>query len=108
MTIELPDPIAGYFAAQGSGDYHEVSKCFAAAAIVHDEGGEIVGPDAIKVWMTEAKRKYRHHSVPTAVTHREDTIVVSAHVSGDFPGSPVTLDHAFRVANGKIVSLKIG
>lgn len=108
MTIELPGPIAGYFAAQGSGDYDAVSQCFAAAATVHDEGCEIIGPDAIKVWMAEAKRKYRHHSVPTAVTHREDTIVVSAHVSGEFPGSPVTLDHAFRVANGKIVSLKIG
>jgi hypothetical protein len=33
--------------------------------------------------------------------------VVVGKVAGDFPGSPITLQHVFRVAGHKIVSLEI-
>jgi hypothetical protein len=34
-------------------------------------------------------------------------IVVLARVAGDFPGSPVELQHAFRLDGGQIASLEI-
>jgi hypothetical protein len=38
---------------------------------------------------------------------RDARIVVVGKVAGDFPGSPVNLQHIFRVAGNKIASLEI-
>ena len=39
--------------------------------------------------------------------YRDGATVVIARVAGDFPGSPVELQHAFRLDGGQIVSLEI-
>jgi hypothetical protein len=33
---------------------------------------------------------------------------ITGKVSGNFPGSPINLDHVFQLENDRIVSLKIG
>ena len=39
---------------------------------------------------------------------RDGGTVVVGKVSGDFPGSPVDLEHAFKLNGDKIASLEIG
>jgi len=41
------------------------------------------------------------------VSTRDGKVVVTGRVSGNFPGSPITLDHIFEIEGGKIVSLEI-
>ena len=52
MTIELPTPIASYFAADRSTDGGEVARLFTMDAVVRDEGQTYAGRDAIRQWKT--------------------------------------------------------
>ena len=44
---------------------------------------------------------------PVAVTARDGKTVVSTRLTGDFPGSPLTLDFVFTLEGRKIVALEI-
>ena len=108
MALDLPAPVANYFATEDNNDLDGLSRCYTAEAVVRDEGRTIVGPAAIKAWMVEAKRKYQHTTVPLhAAPAGDGALVVSVQVSGNFPNSPVTLKHAFHVSDRKISSLEI-
>lgn len=108
MSVQLPSPIDTYIASENAGDIATMTSCFAADAIVHDEGRTIQGHAAIRDWMTGAHEKYHHTVEPVAVTTKDGKIVMTGKVSGTFPNSPVNLDFNFGVKNGKITSLKIG
>ena len=75
--------------------------------VVHDEGGSFTGRAAIEQWNTTARAKYHHTVVPLSATERDGATVVIGRVSGEFPGSPVELHHAFRIDGEQIVSLEI-
>ena len=107
MSINLPKPVAAYFAAEQAGDAGALAQCFAADGVVRDEGGTFTGTDAIERWNTTARANYHHTVVPLSATERDGAIVVLGRVAGDFPGSPVDLQHAFRLDGEKIASLEI-
>lgn len=107
MLIALPEPIAAYFAAESRNDVLALAQCFSDHAVVRDEGETIEGAAAIKQWNIDAKKKYHHTVEPLEVFERDGKTVVVGKVSGDFPGSPVTLDHIFELKGDKIVSLEI-
>lgn len=107
MTLPLPDPIAAYVAADNAGDDAALAACFAADAAVRDEGRTIRGVDAILAWKAEAKRKYQYAVEPIAVAETEGGAVLTARVSGRFPGSPVDLRYAFGLTDGRIATLEI-
>jgi hypothetical protein len=44
---------------------------------------------------------------PVAVTARDGKTVVSTQLTGEFPGSPLTLDFVFTLEGGKIAALEI-
>lgn len=106
-ALTLPEPIATYFAA----DQHDPDRwaqCFAAQAIVKDEGHTHVGLDAIKAWKAGASTKYTYTSEPFAVEQAQGHHIVSSRVAGNFPGSPVDLRYRFRLEGGAIAALEIG
>ena len=105
--VSLPGPIAHYFAADLAGDARAVARCFTADAVVRDEGGTFTGIAAIEQWNTQAKATYHYTVEPLSVNARDGEIVVIGKVAGDFPGSPIKLQHMFRIAGDKIVSLEI-
>ena len=107
MAIHLPTPIDTYFASENARDTEGADRCFAADAIVRDEGRTIEGVAAIKAWRTEAGEKYHHTVEPLSTTERDGKTVVTARVSGNFPGSSVNLDHIFELHGDRIVSLEI-
>jgi len=51
--------------------------------------------------------RYHHTVVPLSVAESDGATVVLARVAGHFPGSPVELQHTFRLDGGQIASLEI-
>jgi len=80
---------------------------FAESAIVKDDGQELRGLAAIREWMKETHRKYRYTVEVSGVTENATTTTVSCRLTGDFPGSPVDVNYAFSLDEGKIISLEI-
>ena len=102
----LREPIAAYFAADRL-DGEAVARCFTANAVVEDEGHTHRGTEAIKQWKTEASKKYVYTCEPVAWAQQAGQTVVTCHLVGNFPGSPVDLRFFFRLERGKISSLKV-
>ncbi|MEA2783431.1 MAG: hypothetical protein QOK29_4975 [Rhodospirillaceae bacterium] len=107
MTVNLPRSLAEYFLAANTDDADRVAACFAEDAIVRDEGRDIRGRDAVRVWAEEARRKYRFHAEVIGVEETADRTVVTAHLTGPFPGSPVDLRYRFKLAGPEIIALEI-
>jgi hypothetical protein len=47
LMLTVPRPVAAYLAAEHAGDAEELSLCFALDGLVHDEGRDYRGRDAI-------------------------------------------------------------
>jgi len=107
MPISLPKPIASYFAAEEAGDARALARCFTGVGVVRDEGGTFTGRAAIARWNADARAKYHHTVVPLSATESDGVIVVLARVAGEFPGSPVELEHFFTLHGEEIASLEI-
>jgi hypothetical protein len=105
-SLNLPKPIAAYFAAD-KGDGDAVSRCFTEDAIVKDEGHTHGGRAAIKAWKTDASAKYEYTSKPFACGEKDGKTIVTSHLVGNFPGSPVDLRYFFKLEGDKITSLEI-
>lgn len=106
--MQLPRPIQTYFTARAPQDGDALAAAFAPDAIVHDEGHDHRGPQAIRAWWLAAKAKYRHHAKPIDVTDTKGKTVVRATVTGDFPGSPAVLTFTFGLVGDRITDLEIG
>ena len=107
MSIKLPDPISAYFAADKL-DGDAVARCFTNDAVVKDEGRTYSGVAAIKRWKSETTSKYTYTSEPFRCEEQGGAIIVTSHLTGTFPGSPVDLRFFFRLDDhGKISSLEI-
>jgi hypothetical protein len=107
MSIELPAPIAAYFAAENSDDTEPLTGCFAPDAVVRDEGRKIEGIAAIKTWKREGKAKYQHKIKIVGAAEANGETVVRGLVSGNFPGSPIELGFAFVLKDGMIGALEV-
>jgi len=107
MSIELPEPIAAYFAAEEAGDADALARCFADYGVVRDEGGTFKGVTAIREWNAAARLKYHHTVEPLSTLKRDGQTIVIGKVSGDFPNSPLNVEHAFVLEGDKIASLVI-
>ena len=105
-SLSLPKPIAAYFTAD-SGDGEAVSQCFTENAIVKDEGHTYKARAAIKKWKTDASAKYQYTCEPSACEEKEGRTIVTCHLVGNFPGSPVDLRFFFKLEGDKIESLEV-
>ena len=106
-TDTLPGAVTRYLEAANRFDAPAAADCFTADASVYDENHDHIGRDAIRAWIAETSRKYRPaFTVMRSVVYGDDVTLAVA-VSGQFPGSPVTLDFMFRLRNGKILLLTI-
>lgn len=106
-TLTLPDAVTQYLAAANRHDAKAAAVCFTVDAVVHDENHDHVGRAAVRTWVEETSRKYRPAFTLMRTTVRADGVSLSVAVSGQFPGSPVTLDYEIRMRDGKISTLTI-
>jgi hypothetical protein len=107
MTINMPKPISDYFAADAHGGADAIAQCFSGDAVVRDEGQTHVGQEAIRQWKAESGNKYTYTVAPFDIARDSDRTVVTAHLDGDFPGSPVDLRYIFEMQGEKIAALEI-
>ena len=104
--LNLPEPIAAYFEADRK-DPDAVARCFTAQGVVKDENHTHTGVDAIRAWKAAASAAYKYTSEPRAMDLKDGVHIVTSHVAGDFPGSPIDLRYLFRLERGRIASLEI-
>ncbi|MFJ3445391.1 nuclear transport factor 2 family protein [Streptomyces sp. NPDC086081] len=105
MMTNAQDFAAAYFAAAADADHERHAALFADDAVVHDDGRSHRGIAAVRRWHAEVPDvTYRVREV----TGTAGACRAVADISGDFPGSPLTLRFAFeRDARGKITLLDI-
>lgn len=107
MNIELPDAIAAYFSADTAGKAQAISECFTPDATVVDEGNTYTGRDAIRQWMATAATQYTYTIEPFEIADDGQHTIVTSHLVGNFPGSPVDLRYFFVLRGDKIAKLEI-
>ena len=106
MMLDLPGPVAAYFAADKE-DGEALARCFTEDAVVKDEGRTHRGRAAIRQWKEDASTKYHYTSEPRACEQRDGTVVVTSRLTGTFPGSPVNLRFFFVLEGDAIASLEV-
>ncbi|SEQ14826.1 SnoaL-like domain-containing protein [Devosia sp. YR412] len=108
MTIKMPDSIAAYFTAERDGGPDELAAVFTENAVVKDAGEDLMGHEAIRKWKVEYGQKYGPTTTePFLISTENGKTQVTAHVAGNFPGSPVDLRYFFVIAGDKIAELEI-
>ena len=109
MTQELPPPLKRYFSSKATEDIDAMVSQFSERAVVRDENQTHTGLAAIRAWMEETMRKYHDTAEVSDVSVDGEKVRVAALVSGNFPGSPVTLHFNFTLDDGdRIGHLEIG
>ena len=106
-TTLLPAAVARYIEAANRFDVTAAADCFTADASVHDENHDYAGRDAVRTWVAETSRKYHPAFTVMRATVNGDDVSLAVAVSGQFPGSPVTLDYQLRLSGDKISTLTI-
>lgn len=107
MSIELPDAIEAYFSADKTGNAQAVAEVFTQNATVIDEGNTYTGRDAIRQWMANASTQYTYTVEPFGIAEDGQCTIVTSHLVGNFPGSPVDLRYVFVLRGTKIAKLEI-
>lgn len=102
-----PDIITRYLEASNRLDVAAAAACFCADAHVHDETDDHRGVEAVRSWIAETNAKYQARAEVRRAERRADRWLLTVHTSGSFPGSPVDLDYAIVLRDGKISSLHI-
>ena len=107
MPLDMPEPVAEYLVAEKAKDADALSRCFTEDGTVHDEGQDYHGHESIRKWKQAADAKYRYVLRMVNVQTFGDLVTVRARLTGEFPGSPVELDHIFKLSGDEIASLEI-
>jgi len=102
---DLPPIVAAFFSATQT---DAVVACFTRDATVRDEHRQHRGIGEIEAWHRDTMARTPFTARPVSSQARDGRLVVSAEVSGAFPGSPVMLDHSFVLRDGLIADLEIG
>ncbi|MCA0851552.1 nuclear transport factor 2 family protein [Salipiger thiooxidans] len=74
---------------------------------VIDEGNTYTGRDAIRQWMANASTLYTYTVEPFEIAEDGQRTIVTSHLVGNFPGSPVDLRYFFVLRGNKIAELEI-
>jgi len=109
MSIKLPQPIENYFRYSENGAIDEAAAAFDSEATVFDKGEDLeaTGREAIHRWMTDYTSKYKTTLEVVDLVEESGEFVVTALVSGNFPGSPAEFVYRFILQDGLIDRLVI-
>ena len=105
--MNLPKVVEDLVQAQNNFDNIAYAACFSETGEMFDEGVLYKGRVAIEHLIAETNEKYRSVMKPLEYTANGTSGVLSAEVSGTFPGSPLVLKFHFDIIDGKIQYLKV-
>ena len=103
--MNLPTIVSDLIKAQNNFDSEAYASCFSENAVVFDEGQTHNGRAAIANWIDKANKDYQATMKPLEYSATDQAL--KTEVSGNFPGSPVTMVYYFKIGDGLISSLKI-
>jgi len=104
MTVFAPGAIDAYFRAIAEDDTDALLACFTDDAVVSDEGTIHRGTEEIRAWRERTKSVYRYTADVLRTEGQGGRYVVTARLTGDFPGSPVEMPYHFTLRDGLISS----
>jgi len=105
--ISLPKPIRSYFHANAQFDLDGMLNPFSGDAVVHDEKQTYRGTDEIRAWIERATIQNKAIAIAEAISTDDRAHHVTAKVSGDFPGSPISMTFHFRLEEERVAELEI-
>jgi hypothetical protein len=105
--MKPPLPIAKFFEAFNLHDADAVVARFASDAVVSDEGRKYRGTK-IRTWIDKVNADYQPKAKVISMVRAANKLIVTAQVSGSFPGSPIQLRYHFTLKKGKITALTCG
>ena len=103
----LPELVEQFVKTQNTYASEAYVECFTETAIVHDEGKTHTGKEEIRAWIKDANDRYKSVMKPLEYDESGSNSVLTAEVSGTFPGSPIVLKFHLGLNNGLIDSLKV-
>ncbi len=107
MKTKFPKLIETYVQASNEKDADAYVSCFTDSATIEDDGDSVKGHHAIGEWFNEVQEKYNSTTEPLSVKESSDELIMTAKVSGSFPGSPLNFDYHMKLQAGLIQNLRI-
>ena len=107
MVSNLPSIVARFVDASNARDLDSFVACFAADAVVEDEGRTHNGIDEVREWKQETENRFTYTIEPIDLDQRNGQTILTATLAGNFPGSPVDLEYEFTIIEGAIKALRI-
>jgi hypothetical protein len=107
MLSDLPPVVAQFVEASNARDLDRFVACFTPDAVVEDEAQTHTGIDEVREWKRESENRYRYTIGPVDLVEREGQTILTATLTGDFPGSPVDLIYEFTIAQDAVAVLSI-
>ena len=107
MLSNLPRVVERFVEASNARDLDRCIACFAADAVVEDEGRTHRGIDEVREWKRETENLYTYTISPIELDQRDGQTILTATLAGNFPGSPVDLEYEFTIGEGVIKALRI-
>lgn len=103
--MNLPKVVEQLVKTQNEFDSTAYAQCFTDTALVFDEGKTHTGRKEIEQWIDKANKDY--HATMKPVEYSEAEQILTAEVSGNFPGSPIMMKYHYEFEDGLIQTLKI-
>lgn len=103
--MNLPNIISELVKAQNEFDSAAYANCFTENAEVFDEGKTHNGKAEIEKWIDKSNKEHKATMKPVDYDEKEN--ILSAEISGSFPGSPIILKFHFKIVDEKIQHLKV-
>jgi NAD(P)-dependent dehydrogenase (short-subunit alcohol dehydrogenase family) len=98
----IPSTLASFLKANNDRDIESVTACFAKDAVVYDDGQIMRGADDIRQWIARLFRQFQYVVAPTAVSESTNGAILTATITGNFPGTRVSLDYHYKTLGDKI------
>lgn len=105
--MQLHQVVERFVDAQNNFDSKAYVECFTDSAIVHDEGKVHTGKAEIRQWIEHANEEYQSFMKPLNYEESGSKGLLTAEVSGTFPGSPLVLLFHLALKDDLIDSLKV-
>ena len=103
-----PEIVTRFMSAAAARDYEAVAACFTEDAVVEDESRSHRGREAIRRWQERTRAKWDYTVTATGGKPDADAgHIVSAHLSGNFPGGEADVEYRFRFRGDLIAYLRI-
>ena len=98
----IPSTLASFVKANNDRDADSVTACFSKDAVVYDDGQIMRGAEEIRQWIAELFRKFQYVVAPTNVRESTNGAILTATITGNFPGARVSVDYNCRTLGDKI------